>query len=122
MDVQVVTHEVRLQKWISIVETCRGSGKTIKAWCAENGINLKSYYYWQRKVCLETCREITTVQKFMPEIVSNNGKTVFAELSIPENNTGKIAVNVQRDNMQINVFSGADASTIEIVFEALRKL
>lgn len=122
MDVQVVTHEVRMQKWISTVETCRSSGKTIKAWCAENGVNLKSYYYWQRKVCLETCREITTVQKSLPEIVPNNGKTVFAELSIPKNNTGKIAVNVQLDNMQINVYSGADASTIEIVFAALRKL
>ena len=122
MNVQVVTHEVRLQKWIDIVKACRGSGKTIKAWCDENGINFKTYYHWQKKVCLETCRDIETIQKSMPEVLPIKEKTVFAELSIPRNNVGKIAVSVQRDNMHINVYSGADTSTIESVFAALRKL
>ena len=99
MDVQVVTHEVRLQKWIGIVKSCRSSGKTIKVWCEDNDINLKSYYYWQRKVCLETCREIEVVQKSIPEVLPIKEKTVFAELSIPKNNVGKIAVSIQRENM-----------------------
>ena len=122
MDVQVVTHEVRLQKWISIVKSCRSSGKTIKVWCEDNDINLKSYYYWQRKVCLETCREIAGVQKSMPEVLPIRKKPVFAEISIPKNNVGEIAVSIQRDNMHINVYSGADTSTVEAVFVALKKL
>jgi len=122
MDAQVVTHEVRLQRWIDIVKSCRSSGKTIKVWCAENDINLKSYYYWQRKVCLETCREIVEVQKSMHEILPVKEKPVFAELSISKNNVDKIAVSIQRDNMNINVYSGADTSTLEAVFVALQKL
>lgn len=120
MDVQVVTHEVRMQKWIGIVKACRSSGKKITAWCDENGINLKTYYYWQKKVCLETCREIATVQKSMPEVLPIKGKTIFAELSTPKNNVDKIAVSIQRDNMHIKVYSGADTSTIEAVFAVLR--
>lgn len=94
MDVQVVTHEIRLQKWMDIVKDCRSSGKTIKAWCNENGIDLKRYYYWQRKVCLATCREMDTVQKSMPKVLPIKDKPVFAELSIPRDNVGKIAVSI----------------------------
>ena len=122
MDVQVVTHEVRLQKWIGIVKACRSSGKTIKVWCDENGINYKTYYHWQKKVCLETCRDIETVQKAIPKALPSKENTIFAELNVSRNNVGKIAVSVQRDNIHINVYSGADTSTIESVFAALRKL
>ena len=122
MDVQVVTREVRMQKWIGIVKDCRSSGKTIAVWCDENDVNVKTYYYWQRKVCLETCRDIETVQKSMPKSLPSKEKTVFAELNIPRNNVGTIAVSIQRDNMYINVHSGADTLTIESVFAALRKL
>ena len=122
MDVQVVTREVRMQKWIGIVKACRSSGKTIAVWCDENDVNVKTYYYWQRKVCLETCGDIETVQKSMSEILPSKEKVVFAELNIPKNNVGKIAVSVQRDNIHINVYSGADSSTVEAVFTALRKL
>ena len=122
MDVQVVTHEVRLQKWIGIVKACRSSGKTIKVWCDENGVNVKTYYHWQKKVCLETCRDIETIQKSMPEVLPKKEKIIFAELNIPRNNVGKIAVSIKRDNMNINVYSGADSSTVETVFAALRTL
>ena len=122
MDVQVVTREVRMQKWIGIVKACRSSSKTIKVWCEDNDINLKSYNYWQKKVCLETCREIVDVQKSMHEVLPVKEKPVFAELSISKNNVDKIAVRIQRDNMHINVYSGADTSTLEAVFVALQKL
>jgi len=122
MDVQVVTHGVRLQKWIGIVKACRSSGKTIKVWCDENAVNVKTYYHWQKKVCLETCRDVETVEKSMIEVLPIKEKTVFAALNIPRTNVGTIAVSVQRDNMNINVYSGAETSTIESVFVALRKL
>ena len=61
-----------------------------------------------------------TVQKSMhtrfPE------KTVFAEINLPKNNAGNIAVSIHRDTMQVNVYSGADAATVETVFAALRQL
>ena len=67
-------------------------------------------------------RDIETVQKAMTKVLPNKEKTVFAEINIPRNNVGTIAVSVQRDNMYLNVYSGADTSTIETVFAALRKL
>jgi hypothetical protein len=36
--------------WQQLVYDCRHSGMTVRAWCAQNGVSEKSYYYRQRKV------------------------------------------------------------------------
>lgn len=45
-----VKQEVRLQEWFAQIEAQQASGQTVQQWCAENGINLKTYYYRLRKV------------------------------------------------------------------------
>lgn len=42
-------HEVRREQWLRIVSECNNSGLSKKAWCLENGINVRAIYYWQRK-------------------------------------------------------------------------
>lgn len=51
MDMKEYKKSSQLQKWAEIVRACRNSGKTVSAWCNENGLNKKTYYYWHRKVC-----------------------------------------------------------------------
>ena len=48
---------VHVQKWLEIIHQCRDSGLSNQQWCEENGISLKSYYYWLaqiRKMAVET--------------------------------------------------------------------
>ena len=45
-----LNHRANLAQWQQLVYDCRHSGMTVKAWCAENGVSEKSYYYRQRKV------------------------------------------------------------------------
>ena len=47
-----ITHEIRLSNWKTVIEQCslRPEGQTVKQWLADNGINEKTYYYWQRRV------------------------------------------------------------------------
>lgn len=45
-----IKSEATLQKWIPIVKECCNSGQSKKAWCEERGIDVKSYYYYQKKV------------------------------------------------------------------------
>ena len=49
-ELSMFNHCKNLAKWQQMVYDCRNSGMTVKAWCAENGINDKTYYYRQRKV------------------------------------------------------------------------
>lgn len=69
------THEMRLMKWTAIIKECRNSGMTVAAWCRENNISNKSFYYWQRKIR-------TKVFDNVKESTISN-KTNFVQLPAP---------------------------------------
>jgi len=48
--ITAVKQEVRMRDWASQIEAQQASGKTVQKWCAENGINPKTYYYHLRKL------------------------------------------------------------------------
>ena len=41
--------EVMLREWSARIAECRNSGKAVKAWCAEQGISVQTYYRWERR-------------------------------------------------------------------------
>ena len=36
--------------WTKRITDCKNSGLRPGEWCAENGINVKTYYYWHNKI------------------------------------------------------------------------
>ena len=48
--ITAVKQEVQLRDWSAQIEAQQASGLTVQQWCAENGINLKTYYYRLKKV------------------------------------------------------------------------
>jgi len=115
MSVQSITHEIRLQHWGRIVKECRGSGKTIKAWCAEQPINLKTYYHWQKLVYQETCRELAMTRKQTPAPVLPSGPV----LPHRSRQQGKLALTIQRNDVQIYIYCDADAAIVEVALNRL---
>lgn len=54
--ITTVKQELRLREWTEQIKAQQESGMTVTAFCAQNGINLKTYYYRLRKVrehCVE---------------------------------------------------------------------
>ena len=41
-------HASKMAEWRNRIWECRNSGQTIKEWCRENHICVKTYYKWQR--------------------------------------------------------------------------
>ena len=37
-------HRAKLEEWSGRIAECRGSGQSVKAWCAGRGIRTKTYY------------------------------------------------------------------------------
>ncbi|MGC7873922.1 IS66 family insertion sequence element accessory protein TnpA [Desulfosporosinus sp. SYSU MS00001] len=70
-----ITHEMRLMQWTDIVRECRSSGMAVKAWCLENNINEKKFYYWQRRIRGEV---FGTLKKTESQSQSN-----FVQLPVP---------------------------------------
>ncbi len=56
-----ITHEVRLAHWAEIVKQCqnRPEGMSANIWLKQNGIAIKNYYYWQRRVRNEGFDQVT---------------------------------------------------------------
>lgn len=40
--------EIRKQQWMEIITNCNNSGMNKTQWCRENGINAKSFFYYQK--------------------------------------------------------------------------
>ena len=43
-------YEVRLASWAKVIAEANNSGMTRSAWCAEYGITVRKFQYWQKKV------------------------------------------------------------------------
>mgnify|MGYP003292460198 CR=1 FL=1 len=103
---QVYNEQSKLHEWAQVVSRCRGSGMSVRQWCQENGVNISSYYKWQRKVyaaaqAQQESRfvEVTPVQ---PAAVSG------------------VAVTVRIAGAELDIHSGADVATVEAVLRAVK--
>ena len=45
-----VRSQYRMQEWAKIIHECEASGLSNKELCERNGVSIKSYYYWLRKL------------------------------------------------------------------------
>lgn len=71
-----ITSDVRRKQWLDIISACNASGLTKKDWCKQNGINIKSFYYWQRQLRRDAHDEQNTSLPSVPEVT-------FAEIAVP---------------------------------------
>ncbi|MEG0470348.1 MAG: hypothetical protein RR562_10610 [Longicatena sp.] len=62
MDVQKVSNEVRMRKWMTIIDECVKSELPVRTWCNQNNISEQSYYYWLKKIRTQAVQEITSSQ------------------------------------------------------------
>ena len=59
-EVLAVRNEYRAQNWVQVIQECRASGLTNRAFCRQRGIPEKKFYYWLRKLrtqALETAKD-----------------------------------------------------------------
>ena len=50
--------QIRRSQWEQIVLEANKSAISKKDWCRQNGINLKSFYYWQKKIRNEAAKDM----------------------------------------------------------------
>lgn len=77
---------IRLREWSEMYRVYQSSGKTVSAWCTEQELSVKTFYYRLRKIresALETTEkhEIVPMQSTSCIKISGNGIAV----ELPEN-------------------------------------
>ena len=104
---QRANQQHRLVEWSRRVEACRSSGLPVGQWCQENGIAVSTYFSWQRKVfqALKELQEVT-----------------FAEVPVMERcqPSGHIVAAMEVSDVRIQVYEGADGSTLQAILQAAK--
>ena len=109
-------NEVRLKQWTKIIQACQASGMTVVAWCSQNNVNTKSYYYWLRKLRAMACE---TTQE-LPAIRDEQA-IVPLEFKQPKSSESAI-ITVHLSSVSIDIQNGASQTTIEAVLAALKNI
>ena len=98
----------RVELWAERIAECRGSGMSVRAWCRENEISEKAYYYWQRRLYQQT--------------VSTTEAVSFAEIprGIQTGQYSGAAAKISVSGATIEVYPGADAQIIQAILQTLQ--
>lgn len=108
---QVMSKQERLENWTAKIMACRSSGMTVRAWCQENGLSEKTYYYWQRRLFQVLSEQQQAIRQ-----------PAFAEITPAPNSrsSGSVAVTVRISGVEADVHNGADAAAVETVLRILK--
>ena len=99
--VTLVKREEQAQEWSARIQECRESGMSVSAWCRENGIAAKTYYYHLRKLREKLCEQIPV-----------------AVTEVPENTDSVITVS--SGSIHVEIRASAPAEGIAAVVRALK--
>ena len=130
MEILEAKQQVKLMQWSEMIHARMASGKTVKTWCKENGLNIKTYYYWLRKVRHAALQE--PAQEGVSFSIAEAARPVFAELPIraASKNTdrqdstaiGACALTVRMGLVSIEINNGADPDVIAQTLHIVREI
>ncbi len=116
---QKTEQDFRHEEWKLQAEQCQSSGKTVRAWCEENGIKPKTYYYRLSKVRGAACHELALNKSKGAEA---SGAPVFAEVGKGRSGNGYTAISLRLNSAEVEIYNGAEAAVIENTLRILREL
>jgi transposase-like protein len=120
VDIQKLNQSGRLSEWAQMVSQCRNSGKTVSAWCAEHGINTKTYYYRLKRICEAIPEE--TKPTGLP-LLKEAPEPAFAEVTPVGQPAVKDAViTVRFGSAEMVIHNGVEPTVIEAALRALSRI
>ena len=103
---QVYNEQAKLAQWAQVVSQCRDSGVSVRQWCQEYGVNVSSYYKWQRKVYAAAQAQ---QERSFVEVTPVHPAAVIG-----------VAVTLRIAGAELEIHNGADAATVEVVLRAVK--
>ena len=119
MTVKETAHAYKLGQWTELICDCKASGKSVKTWCEEQNVCIKTYYYWQKRVREAACEKM---EKANLPMVPTGGVPAFAEYRQLERKEASSAITLHISGATIEIHNGADASIITNTLNALKNI
>ena len=120
-EISSMKHQVNLAKWTSIIQACQSSGMHVTEWCKTNDVNIKSYYYWLRKVREKAISNLPAEVKSSLAKVEENSPVSFRKLEVqsPVSDMAP-AVIIRLPYASLEISNDASQRTVEAVLLALK--
>ena len=134
MDPRVM--ELRIKKWIPVIEEQAKSGMSKEEWCAMHGIKRTSFFRWQKRVreyLLDQC-EAQPSQR--PSSVPSNNEVCFVELPSAQDSPAEMAgqrcgetirvcgacpsISIRCGGFTIDFHDGVDEKQLSVVLRVLK--
>ncbi len=116
--VTLVKNQIRADRWRMLIQTCQQSGQTVVNWCKENNINIKTYYYWLRKL-----RKQKLCTKGLPVPIPEEKPVMFKQLEVTSPLPGaQEAVIIRLPYATLEIADGTSQQTIQAVLLALQSI
>lgn len=115
MRVQAIKRNILIQEWAAQIRDRVGSGKSVRKWCLEHGLNEKTYYYHLKRV-----REELLAEAGCQNERSISEKPVFAAVAASGGRSTAIIVRIGVYSVEIQ--NGADRKSVEDVLQVLSRI
>ena len=120
--VTLTKNQLKFQHWSNLIAQYQESGMTLTAWCEQNNICKKSYYYWLRKIRLDAIENSPVPVNKIPENKPEDNIS-FKKLEVQSPVSGmQAAVVVHLPMATVEVAQGTDRQTVEAVLLALKSV
>lgn len=106
--------EFRIKQWSKIIQTCKTSEMTVVSWCEQHNINIKSYYYWLRRLRTLACETET-----LPAV---SKAQAIVPLSLKPSNVASAVITIHLSDASIDIHHGASREAVEAVLAALKTI
>lgn len=118
-----ITHQMRLQQWSKIISECLASGQNKTAWCRQNGISDKKFFYWQKILRREAyALAETSNDKTLIPVTAQPQTIPFVKLKLEQNASGSLVYHsfrpdavIQTNGMIIGFTNSASPDLIRAV-------
>jgi len=118
VNIDACTQTVRAQKWAEILRDRQSSGQSNAAYCAEHGINIKTFYYWQTKLRRQAAGMLN-VSSSCERLAPVEGHPIvpvnFSGSNVPE-------ITIRKGKFAIELSGSTSPAVLETLLTVLSKL
>ena len=118
--IREIKKQVRHKEWAAMVSDCQASGKKVEEWCAENSINVSTYYKRLNVLRSELIDE-TEKQSIIPVSVSA-AIANEADTAIPNaEKSSEDKIIIRKDGIEITMPPNISEDTILAMLRGLKQ-
>ena len=120
------SYNVRREQWLRIVTECNSRDQSLPKiqWCRMNGINIKSFYYWQHQfrneLLIQGAASAAPVPAFVDITSQVSRSALISEEVVSAERTLVPELMIQSGDFRIYVSGTVHEQTLDTVMKVLR--